>query len=406
MSNLKDIKIEKLEKDWVKERQRIDICVLKNALDYAVNNVSDNLYELWDKAPYAAGQNGVYSYRDLVKSVLSWDWVASFYTGMIWLAYDITGDEKYKKAGIHQNELYREALDKTTGLEHHDIGFLYSLSAVAGYKLTGDANSKETGILAARELLKQYSDKCGVFQRLGRPENPEAEGRGHAIIDCCMNLPLLYWASQVTGDNEFYEKAYHHIKNASRYLVNKDGSTHQGMYFDMETGKLLKTATHQGDGREGACWSRGQAWAIYGFALSYCYTGDKELLEYAKICANYFLNRLQSDNTPNWDFWYRSDDDQRDTSAAGCAVCGLLEIARCLAVTDCLRAQYEAAALTIMYDMTKKYLYTREESKNALLKGGVYGFKSNNGVNEPVIWGDYYYMEALTRILHTHRVFW
>ena len=75
-------------------------------------------------------------------------------------------------------------------------------------------------------------------------------------------------------------------------------------------------------------------------------------------------------------------------------------------MTDCLRAQYEAAALTIMYDMTKKYLYTIEESKNALLKGGVYGFKSNNGVNEPVIWGDYYYMEALTRILHTHRVFW
>lgn len=406
MADLKDIKTEELKKDWIKESGRVDINVLKNALNYAVDNISENLYEMRDKAPFAAGKNGVYPMRDLVKSVLSWDWVASFYTGMIWLAYDITGDEKYKKAGLYQNTLYREALDKTEGFEHHDIGFLYSLSAVAGYKLTGDEYSKETGILAARELLKQYVDKCGIFQRLGRPEDPDAEGRGHAIIDCCMNLPLLYWASQVTGESEFYDKAYKHIKNASRYLVNKDGSTHQGMYFDVETGELLKTSTHQGDGHEGACWSRGQAWAIYGFALSYGYTGDKELLEYAKICANYFLNRLQSDNTPNWDFWYRSDDDQRDTSAAGCAVCGFLEIARNLPITDPMREQYEAAALTIMHDLTKKYLYTREESKNALLKDGVYGFKDGMGVAEPVIWGDYYYMEALTRILHTHKIFW
>lgn len=406
MNNLSEIKIEKLAKDWVTESKSRDVSVLKNALDYAVENISLNLEEMRDKVTWAAGVNGVYRTRDLVESVLSWDWVASFYTGMIWLAYEITGDEKYKNAGLHQNALYRKAIEETKGLEHHDIGFLYSLSAVAGYKLTGDKDSKETGILAANEMMKQYVDKCGIVQRLGRPEDPNAEGRGHAIIDCCMNLPLLFWAAQASGNSEFHDKAYRHIKNASRYLVNENGSTHQGMYFDMESGECVKTSTHQGDGREGACWARGQAWAIYGFALGYDYTGDKDLLEYAKICANYFLNRLQSDNTPNWDLWYRSDDDQRDTSAVGCAVCGLLEIARQLPITDPLRKEYEAAAIVIMHDTTKKYLYTREESKNALLKGGVYGFKERNGINEPMIWGDYYYMEALTRILNNHRVFW
>lgn len=249
-------------------------------------------------------------------------------------------------------------------------------------------------------------DKCGSLQQWGSPTDPDNEKLGICIIDGCMNLPLLYWASNITGETEFYEKAVSHITNAANYMMRDSGAVHQNLKFDVFTGELLSAYTSQGDGNEAGCWSRGQAWAIYGFILSYLYTGDETLLRLSEISANYFLNRLQSDFCANWDFLYKEDSDQRDTSAVATAVCGLLELAKQLPITDSAHDTYNAAAKVLLAKLTEKYLYTKEESSNALLKAGVYAFKSNLCVNEPVIWGDYFYMEALTRLFKSHRIFW
>ena len=353
MRNISDIKKEKIAKDWIAEAKRVDSGIFDKALDYSVSVVSDNLENFRDYFPSAGGVNGEYQPTDNAGKILGSDWTSSFWTGMIWLAYELTGEEKFKETGLHHSESFRERYEKNDILDHHDIGFLYSLSCVAAYKLTGDEFLKETAILAARKLLKQYMEKCGALQQWGSPTDVNNQKLGGAIIDGCMNLPLLYWASTMTGDKEFFDKAYSHIKTAGTYLVRDNGATHQNIKFDVFSGDIIDIFTSQGDGNNDGCWSRGQAWAIYGFMLSYLYTGDKTLVEFAKICANYFLNRLQS-----------------------------------------------------IADITKNYLYTKSESSNALLKAGVYSFKSGLCVNEPTIWGDYFYMEALMRLTHIHRIFW
>ena len=283
---------------------------------------------------------------------------------------------------------------------------MFTLSCVAAYKITGDEFSRETALLAARKLASRFRDKAGIIQVRGRLDDMENEALGEFIIDCCMNLPLLYWAARETGDRSFSDKAYSHIKNVQKYMVRPDASTYQNFRKDIATGAPIGGWIAQGDSHDGACWSRGQAWAMYGLPLSYNYTGDATLLETCKAVSNYFLNRLQSDLVPNWDFYYKTDEDQRDTSASAVAACGLLELARNLPVTDSDREVYEAAAKTLIYALIKNYLYCDGESPNAILKSGVYAMRTNLCVDEPVIWGDYFFMEALQRLTHYYRSFW
>lgn len=406
MQKNSDIKKEVLSIDWIAESKRVDFAKLEQALSYAVDNVRDNLQEFTQKFPTAGGENGEYLPANNADTLLSSDWTSSFWTGMVWLAYELTGEEAFKKTGLQHTQSFRKRYEENDILDHHDIGFLYTLSCVAAYKLTGDAFSKDTAIHAAYKLLRQYMDKCGLFQQWGSPTDPENQKLGIAIIDCCMNLPLLYWAAEATGNPEFYNKAYSHICNVAKYFVRPTGAVYQNVKFDVWTGEVLDCYSFQGSGENDGCWSRGQAWAIYGFMLSYCYTGDKRFLELSQICTNYFLNRLQSDFCANWDFSYRSDDDQRDTSAVSIAACGILELAKQLPLGSAERAVYEAAGKVLVYELTQRYLYTKQESKNALLKSGVYAFTGNLCVDEPTIWGDYFYMEALTRLTKAHRIFW
>lgn len=406
MNECKKVVKEPLKIDWLKECEKVNTETFSKALDLAIKKVGANLSKFTEKFPSSGGVNGEYVETENGDTLLSSDWTSSFWTGMVWLAYDVTGEERFKETGFAHSKSFLERYEKNVILDHHDIGFLYSLSCVAAYKLTEDEASKKTALLAAEKLMKQYMEKCGCLQQWGSPTDHTNEKLGIGIIDGCMNLPLLYWAAQITGNRDFYEKALAHITTAGKYMIRENGAAHQNIKFDVDTGKLLDVYTSQGDGRENACWSRGQAWAIYGFALSYKYTGKKEFLDLAKACANYFLNHLQSDYCANWDFIYDKDTDQRDTSAVSTAICGLLELALHLPLTDPDQKIYNSAAKVLMSALIKNYAYTEEESHTALLKAGVYAYKSNLCVNEPVIWGDYFYMEALVRLLCVHQIFW
>lgn len=225
------------------------------------------------------------------------------------------------------------------------------------------------------------------------------------IIDCNMNLPLLYWASEQTGDRRFADAARRHASQAARYLVRPDASTWHTYYMDVVSGEPRYGNTQQGYADD-SCWSRGQAWGIYGFLLSYSYTGDRQFLELSRRLANYFLKRLPADDVCHWDLALLGTDALRDSSAAAIAVCGLLELVKHLPLTDPDRENYQQAAMAILSSLSRHYLARPDEPGNGLLKHSVYHLASNKGVDECCSWGDYFYVEALVRMSQPWRAYW
>jgi unsaturated chondroitin disaccharide hydrolase len=325
-------------------------------------------------------------------------WTSSFWTGILWLGYERTKDEKFLEAIKIQVDSFNNRIAEKKDVDTHDLGFLYSLSSVADYKLTGNEESKKAGIAAADHLATRYIDSAGIVQAWGALDNPAEQGR--MIIDCLMNLPLLHWASEVTGDNHYAEKAKSHAKQALKYIVREDGTTFHTYFFDVETGEAKFGRTAQG-ASDDSCWSRGQAWGIYGFTLSYLYSDDEEYLETAKTLANYFLNRSPEDFVVYWDLIYKeADGEEKDASSSAIAVCGLLELVKHLTNDEEIR-YYKNAAHKILESLVENYSGPRNDSKsNALLLEGVYSKPGNFGVNEGNLWGDYFYVEALTRVLN------
>jgi len=406
MDITKNISKESFNKNWLRTRNNFDMSLYENALKYCVDRVRENLKDFTYKFPSAAGVDGFYKQINNTDRFMGSNWTSGFWAGMVWLAYEITAEKVFRDTGLIHVKSFRERYDTNEALEHHDIGFLYSLSCVAAYKATGDELALETALLAAKKLAGRFREKAGIIQRGGPLDDLSHPHTGVFIIDCSMNLPLLYWAAQTTGDRSYYDKAYAHIKNVQRYMVLENGATYQDFKIDVLTGEPLGGSVSQGANVEGSCWSRGQAWGMYGLPISYTYTGDASLLETADKISRYFLNHLQSDNICNWDFLYREDSDQRDTSAAAIAVCGMLELAKNMPYARKEREIYECAALTIMKSLIENYMTTSQDNSNAILKGGVYAFRTNLAVNEPQIWGDYYFMEALVRITRYFRMYW
>ncbi|MCL2084023.1 MAG: glycoside hydrolase family 88 protein, partial [Oscillospiraceae bacterium] len=188
------------------------------------------------------------------------EWTTGFCTGQYWLAYEHTGGADFREAALVQTDSFLRRIENRADVDHHDMGFLYTPSCVAAYKLTGSETGKRAAILAADNLMARFHEKGQFFQAWGRFGAPENH---RLIIDCLMNLPLLYWAGCVTGDPAYREKALAHTMTSLETLVREDNSTYHTFYFDPETGNPLRGATHQGC-RDGSAWARGQAWGVYG----------------------------------------------------------------------------------------------------------------------------------------------
>jgi len=369
---------------------------LKDAFHQALKKIDENLETFTYKFPASASKNNVYPAVD------NTDWTSSFWTGMLWLAYEMTGDEKYRKVAEIHLDSFKERIEEGKHIDTHDLGFLYSLSCVAAYKPTGNEDAKETALKAANHLIGRYKEKGEFIQAWGSIHDPK---NYRLIIDCCMNLPLLYWASEVTGDMKYHEIAYKHLKTAMATVIREDASTYHTFYFDPDTGAPLKGVTHQGYSDD-SCWSRGQAWGIYGLPLSYVYTKDKEIIEVYKKITNYFLNRLPEDYIPYWDLIFTSGDEPRDSSAATIAVCGMLEMDQWLDEKDPMKKIYSNAVQLILKSLMDNYTTKDMPESNGLLLHAVYGKPQGNGVDECNIWGDYYYMEALVRLMKDWKRYW
>lgn len=370
---------------------------LSEAVDFAIEKVKENMNVFSQNVPSAASVNLEYVPEGNV------DWTASFWLGLLFLAKEYKQSETFDEVIQKQLASFKQRLDKKIELDTHDIGFLYSLSAVAAYRLTHEEFYRELIIDAANELLVRYSKKAGIIQAWGDLKDPEQQGR--MIIDCLMNLPLLYVASQLTGDSKYYKAAYTHAKNTQKYIVRKNATTFHTYYFDVKNGEPKFGKTQQGYSDD-SCWARGQAWGIYGFTLSYIYTGDYSFLDTAKNIADYFLAHLPKDYVVYWDLIFDDKSgEEKDSSASAIAACGLLELSNQLPLADKKRAEYEKIAIKIVQSLSENYT-TKFVQSNGILLHGVYDKNSSKGVDECTIWGDYFYLEALVRLSRYWYRYW
>lgn len=374
---------------------------IEAALGFCSEQILRNLPKFTSHFQNAYSENGFY------KPIENDYWTNGFWTGEIWLGYEFSKNEQLKEAAEIQIDSFLDRINHKISVDHHDMGFLYSPSCVAGYKLTGNEKAKEAAIKAADQLITRYQPIGEFIQAWGSLGTPE---QYRLIIDCLLNLPLLYWATEVTGDEKYKEIAQKHSATAIANVIRSDYSTWHTFFFDMKTGEPAYGSTCQGY-RDGSAWARGQAWGIYGLALSYRYTKDPTLLELFRKVTAYYVNHLPSDLVPFWDLEFTDGSSEpRDSSSASITACGMLEMAKYLDQEE--QVHYTSLAKKIMKSLYDTYRVKNFETSNGLVLHSTYSNKSpyntcnHYGVDECNSWGDYFYMEALTRLQKDWELYW
>jgi unsaturated chondroitin disaccharide hydrolase len=321
------------------------------------------------------------------------DWTGGFFAGMMWQFFKRTGDPAWRSRAEHYSRL----------LEHrqhdrnvHDLGFIFLNTYRPWYELTHDERLHQVLIQAGRTLAMRFCERGQYLCSFIGPES--------LFIDIMMNVPIIFYAAREAKDAELRRIATAHCRTTRDYLVRPDGSTAHEAIFDVETGKFLRQSTHQGL-RADSNWARGLAWSLYGFSQVYALTGDLEHLDVAERNADFWLTHLPQDHVPYWDFaadlsaplpW----GPQKDSSAAAIAASGLLDLER--QTTDVTRAvAYRETALAMLDALVEpEYLAVDTPGAEGILKHGVYHTAKNLGVDESVMWGDYFFVEALTKVVH------
>lgn len=374
---------------------------VNNALDTASGLLKKNLGQFTHQFQRSCSVNGFYPPSKNV------DWTTGFCTGEYWLAYEHTKEDAFKEAALIQTESFLQRILNKVHVDHHDMGFLYTPSCVAAYKLTGSETGKKAALLAADQLISRFQEKGQFIQAWG---TLGAKDNYRLIIDCLLNLPLLYWATEITGDQKYRNVALSHTKTSTTNLMRPDHSTYHTFSFDPETGAPVRGSTHQGY-RDGSAWARGQAWGVYGMALSYRYTQDQKCIDLFRDVTKYFLDHLPDDLVPYWDLEFTSGEEPRDSSAAVIAACGMVEMSKYL--PDEEAEFYMNQAKRIAASLWKNYAVKDSKESNGLLLHGVYAKNSpynpipkDNGVDECNTWGDYFYMELLTRLATDWKLYW
>lgn len=344
-----------------------------------------------NKIPYTT-KDGVHDDRT---ADVSW-WTNGFWAALMWLMYDATGDKNYKETAKISEEILDCVLYDYEQLTH-DVGFMWHISAGVNYLLTGNTKSRKRNLMAASALASRYNTDGG-FIRAWNDKGAD----GWSIIDCMMNIPLLYWASDEMKDPRFRQIAIHHANKTLANHIRPDGSLIHVVEYDVNNGEFLSTPSSQGYAPESSCWSRGQAWAIYGFVLSYIHTEKPEYLDAAKKCAHYFISAVcTEDYIPRCDFRQPDEPDIIDTTAGAIAACGLIELAKI--VPEYEKKLYIKAAMNILKALEEKHCnWTLEE--DSILQNGTENYR--NGIHMPIIYGDYYFAEAIYKLKGKDKLFW
>ncbi|ANZ39452.1 glucuronyl hydrolase [Lentzea guizhouensis] len=316
-------------------------------------------------------------------------WVGGFWPGTLWLAHLDSADPTFRTLAEAANDrLAPRRLDP----RDHDLGFLFYPSWITAYRRTGNTKWRDGAVEAASTLLQRYNATGGFIRAWGRLGTPGNAGR--VIIDTMMNLDLLAFATEHTGDRRFLDIAIAHARTTQTHFLRPDGSTPHVFDFDPDTGAPLGPNTVQGYSPTSS-WSRGQSWGIYGFTTMYRRTGLTEFRTTARKMADYALSALTPDHVPVWD--YRSPlapNDIKDSSAGAILACGLLDLAKATGHT-----RYRDRALLILDALSRTCLTTNSTRAEAVLARGTRNRPSEDGVEVSLPYGDYYLFEAILRVL-------
>jgi len=325
-----------------------------------------------------------------LKLVPSRDWTSGFFPGELWLLYEYTGKNEWKKqAQVFTANIEREKTNAGT----HDMGFKVYCSFGQGYRLTKDAHYKEVIIQSAKTLSTRFNAKSGVIRSW---DHHKEQWDFPVIIDNMMNLELLFEATKLSGDPSFYKIAIAHANTTIKNHFRDDYSSYHVVDYDTATGQIRKKQTAQGYADESA-WARGQAWGLYGFTLCYRETKDKKYLEQAEHIASFMLNHpnLPKDLVPYWDFNAPNiPNEPRDASAAAVMAAALYE----LSTYSKKKNEYRKAADKIIENLTNYYRSPVGENKGFILLHSTGSKPANSEVDVPLIYADYYYLEALLRM--------
>jgi unsaturated chondroitin disaccharide hydrolase len=312
-------------------------------------------------------------------------WCEGFFPGILWLLHKHTGEARWRwLAERYSRPLEPRRHDRTV----HDLGFLFFSTYLRWYRLTGDPALRQVLIDAGRTLALRRQ-KGGYLASFIGPQS--------LFIDIMMNVGIIFWAANATEDDALRQVALEHCRTTERYLVRPDGGTaHEGV-FDLDSGTFLRTSTHQGWNAD-STWTRGLAWAIYGFTAVHRLSGDSGFLGTARRCADYYLRRAPAGLVPYWDFDLPPDGPRLwDSSAAAIAASGLWDLSE--AVADAAdQRRYREAALTMLQTLcSEQFLAESRPEWEGILLHGVYHYHKGLGVDESVAWGEHFFVEALVK---------
>lgn len=368
-------------------------------LEAAIQKMEKAALRIGDNIPYQSF-NGQYRYMNYDGPVpplwsmglemkesenIGW-WTNGFWGGILWLLYDKTGRECYRRYAEGLEKRLDSVLDGFEELSH-DAGFMWMHTACANYRRTKSEASRLRVLKAASHLAGRFNP-AGSFLRSQNGDDRV----GRVIIDCMMNLPLLYTASTITGDPRFLNVAIAHADTTLKEFVRADGSIFHVVNFDPVTGK--RVGQHAGQGySEDSSWARGTGWALYGYALSYMYVGREEYLDASKHAADFFMSHLPEDGVPRADLLAPLDDPAclMDSSAAAIAAAGMVLLAR-LTKDD----KWCENAIRLLSSLQSTCVAGQDEE--ALLLHGNVGYHRPLARDIPLIYGDYFYLEALMQL--------
>lgn len=313
------------------------------------------------------------------------NWMTSFWTGNLWLAYAITQDEAYRQAAEKHLSSFTERLDKNP--PDHDTGFLYILSALWQYHLTQAQAAHDLTVRAGQHLATRFREKGQYIQAWG-PVGAKGEGQ-RFIVDCMMNIPLLWWTANETGDDRLAEIATQHAYT-NKHLIREDFSTAHTFLMNQETGEPIGQRTVQGYA-DGSMWARGQSWAIFGYAVAYGWTKNEDFLELSQQLADRFLEELTPDYLTLWDLRLPEHElQQKDTSGNAIAAGGLYRLAQHLDGDK--KDHYLAASLKLIQAIEDNGYIVHDEAAEGWLKHAIYNMNTEVTIFMP--FGDYFYLET------------
>ncbi len=363
-------------------QKQLDDC--ENQLEIAVPKLTD-----LTKHPRLIETNAT-EWKEVANNKLIW--TSGFYPGILWYAYDVTGNKKWKDEAIKRTEVFEDFKNIT---EHHDIGFMMFPAYGLGYEIGQKKEYKDVLLASAQSLASRFNPKVGTIRSWSNKMHPRWQ-QHITIIDNMLNLELLFWAAKNGGDQKYYDIAVKHAQTTMKNHFREDLTSWHVIEYDSINGNILNRHTKQGFADDSR-WSRGQAWGVYGYTLVYKETKDKKFLHFAQKITDKYLSLLPEDMVPCWDFDVANDPkEEKDASAAAVVASALLDLST-LVENKADQERYYNAAIKMLKSLGSSNYSGVGKADSFLLHST--GAKSlGHEIDVALIYADYYYIEALARL--------